>query len=70
MDFSMAKLSEWELWAIATKFDADFGDEAAIQAAFKADAMLERNDPVGYQAWLAIIDLIHRLDRDAPAVVH
>ncbi len=66
----MAKLSEWELWAIASKFDADFGDEAAIHAALKADAMLERNDREGYQVWLAIIDLIHRLDRDAPAVVH
>lgn len=26
----MAKFSEWELWAVVTKFDADFGDEAAI----------------------------------------
>lgn len=48
-------LSDWELWAVANKLIADHGADAAIQAALKADEMLERADFDGQQVWLAVL---------------
>jgi hypothetical protein len=54
-------LEEIDIWCSAHLFNKRYGDEAALFAAMRADALLEEGDPEGCRAWqriqLAIISL-------------
>jgi hypothetical protein len=55
-----------DIWRSANLLIKQFGDQAELQAAMKADEMLERNDPAGISAWKNVIDAIRELKRDKP----
>lgn len=54
-------ISDWELWACARQQIAHYGDEAAIAAAMRADALLTDGDLDGQRTWLAILQRIDQL---------
>ena len=43
------------------------GDEAAIQAAYQADAMLDKADLDGAAVWRRIVAVINELQQEEPA---
>ncbi len=47
-----------------------YGAEATVQAAMRADALLEEGDLDGRATWKRILDAIERLQVKAPAEVH
>jgi hypothetical protein len=57
----MPILSDWELWACANETLKQHGEEAALSAATRADALLEKGDQDGVHNWLLIIDRIEQL---------
>ena len=54
-------ISDWELWACAHQQIERYGDEAAIAAAMRADALLAEGDLDGQRTWLAILQRIDQL---------
>jgi hypothetical protein len=44
-----------------------YADDAALQAAMRGDALLEKGDLDGMLVWQAIISAIRRLQAEAPA---
>lgn len=55
--------SDLDIYRSAHALIQQHGDEAAIQAAYRADAMLDRGDLDGQRVWLRILravkDLLH-----------
>ncbi len=61
-------MTDWEIWACAAKLRAEHGElGGSIQAAMRADAMLEQNDHAGYYVWTRIMVCIPELGRLADA---
>ena len=60
-------ISEIDVYRSAKLFIEQHGDEAAIQAAMKADAMLDRGDLDGAAVWRTIGAAINELLREEPA---
>lgn len=58
-------LSDWELWACAQQQLAQHGDDAAFQAAIRADELLSVGDMAGHRNWVAICERIAELNRTA-----
>lgn len=57
-------MTEWEIWACATKLRADHGDlDGSIQAAMRADDLLEAGDIDGYGVWIRIMGCIAKLSK-------
>jgi len=54
-------ISDWELWACARQQIEHYGDEAAVAAAMRADALLADGDLDGQRTWLAILQRIDGL---------
>jgi len=54
-------ISDWELWACARQQIEQYGDEAAVAAAMRADALLADGDLDGHRTWLAILQRIEQL---------
>ena len=54
-------MTDWELWACANQMLVQHGDDAAVQAAFRADALLEADDRSGHAVWCAIVSRIEQL---------
>ena len=59
--------SEIDVYRSAKLFIELHGDEAAIQAACQADAMLNRGDLDGAVVWRRIVAVINDLQREEPA---
>lgn len=57
----MSVLSDWELWACARAQVDQHGDDAAVHAAMRSDALLASSDLDGHRAWLSILDRIRHL---------
>ena len=53
--------SEIDVYRSAKLFIEQHGDEAAIQAAYQADAMLDRGDLDGAAVWRRIVAAINEL---------
>ena len=51
-------ISDWELWACAHQQIEQYGDEAGVAAAMRADAFLADGDLEGQRTWLAILQRI------------
>jgi hypothetical protein len=47
-----------------------FGDDAAIQAALRADHLLDQGDPAGCRLWKAIVEATKELQKDRPDPGH
>ena len=54
-------MDERDIWRSARVLLDQYGLDAAIQAAMKADAMLERGDLKGAAVWRRIIEAINAL---------
>lgn len=63
-------LSDWELWAVANKLISEHGESAAIEAALKADEMLERADFDGQRVWLSVLRRIAELIETPSGTAH
>lgn len=59
--------SEIDVYRSAKLFIEQHGDEAAIQAAYQADAMLDKGDLDGAAVWRRIVAVINELQREEPA---
>ncbi len=59
-------LSEWELWACANRTIQDYGFDAPIRAAMRADKLLERGDLDGAAAWRSILRRINDILGQSP----
>ena len=65
-------MTDWELWACANMMRERHGEDAAIHAAQRADALLAQGDQLGTAVWLRIVERIGSLgpDRAAGATEH
>ena len=61
-----ANVSDREIWQAANIMIKRFGKEAAIQAALRADELLDAGDVDGAATWRAIIRAIDQLQQDKP----
>lgn len=59
-------MNEIDIWRSAQLFLEKHGDEAALFAAMRADALLEEGDPEGCRAWQRIQLAIISLQRKTP----
>ena len=60
--------SKLDVYRSAKLFIDQHGDEAAIQAAYQADAMLDKGDLDGAAVWRRIVAAINEIQRAEPAV--
>ncbi len=57
-----------EIYAVASIYIRDHGDDAVIEAAMRADALLDAGDLDGRNVWLRVIEAIKVLSRpDRPS---
>ena len=63
-----AMTSEIDVYRSAHALIQRHGEGAAIQAAMKADAMLDKGDLDGAAVWRRIVAAINELQREEPAV--
>ena len=65
-------VSEIDVYRSASLLVKQYGTEAPIEAAMKADAMLEKGDLDGQAVWLRILtavrELLSRASRDGEAI--
>ncbi len=59
-------MNELDIWRSAQLFVKKHGDDAAIFAAMRSDALLEEGDPEGSRAWQRIQLAIITLQRKQP----
>ncbi len=63
-------ISKIDMYRAASLLVKCHGDDAPIQAAMKADAMLEKGDLGGYAAWKRIVKAVEELlSKERPAGV-
>ena len=56
-----------DIWRSANVLVKQHGEDAPIQAAMQADAMLEKGDLDGYAVWKRIIRAVEELQTAAPS---
>ena len=59
-------IAEIDIWRSANLMVREHGEDAALEAAQRADAMLERGDVDGCAVWKRILRAIEELQRDVP----
>ena len=59
--------SDLDIYRSANALVKRHGQDAPIEAARRADAMLERADLDGYAVWKRILHAVEALRRDSPA---
>ncbi len=60
--------SEIDVYRSAKLYIDQHGEAAAIEAAMKADAMLDKGDLDGAAVWRQIVAAVNDIQRDEPAV--
>ncbi len=69
----MTRIADFDVYRSANLLVKQHGDEAPIEAAMKADAMLEKGDLDGQRVWLRILAVVNELLDTRPgdvAAVH
>ncbi len=66
----MALLSELDIWRAANLLISQHGPDAEIEAARKADLMLERGDRDGQLVWMRIMRAITALQSERSWPLH
>jgi hypothetical protein len=56
-----------DVWAAALLMVKRYGDDAMLEAAQRADQLLEDGDMAGCETWHRILNAIERLQATAPA---
>ena len=59
-------VEEIEIWRAAKQFVERYGEDAGIEAAMRADAMLEAGDLEGQRVWQRILKAVDELRRTEP----
>jgi len=59
-------IAEIDIWRSANLMVREHGEDAALEAAQRADAMLERGDMDGCAVWKRILKAIEELQREVP----
>ncbi len=59
-------ISDLEIYRAANTLVKCYGEDAEIEAAMRADAMIERGDPEGLAVWKRILRAVDELQRDKP----
>lgn len=59
-------IPEVDVWRAAAAMVKRFGADAAVQAALRADELLEAGDAEGASTWRAIVRAIGELQRHRP----
>lgn len=59
-------MDEIDTWRAAAEMMRQHEEDAALEAALKADAHLEKGDMEGFRAWKRIVDAINTLERSEP----
>jgi hypothetical protein len=60
-------ISDRDVWAAALLMLKRFGNDAMLEAAARADELLENGDMIGSETWHRILNAIERLQAKAPA---
>ncbi len=60
--------SDIDIYRTANVLIREHGEDAPIQAAMRADAMLEKGDLDGYAVWKRILRAVEELQRAGPGV--
>jgi len=60
-------ISDRDVWAAALLMLKRFGNDAMLEAAVRADELLENGDMIGSETWHRILNAIERLQAKAPA---
>jgi hypothetical protein len=60
-------IPERDIWAAALLMVKRYGNDAMIEAAARADQLLEEGDMAGSETWHRILNAIERLQAPAPA---
>ncbi len=60
-------LSETDIWRAAMAMVKRYGVVAMLEAAARANQLLEEGDPAGAATWHRILDAIERLQAQQPA---
>jgi hypothetical protein len=60
-------IAERDIWAAALLMVKRYGDAAMIEAAQRADELLDAGDMAGCETWHRILNAIERLQATAPA---
>jgi hypothetical protein len=60
-------ISDRDVWAAALLMVKRYGDDAMLEAASRADELLENDDMAGAETWHRILNTIERLQAKAPA---
>lgn len=63
-------IEEWEIWACANQVLANYGEDAELHAARRADELLEAGDMEGHFTWLRILRRIRQLSAPPPGRLH
>ncbi len=61
-----AVVEEIEVYRAANQLIQRYGQDAEIEAAKQADAMIEAGDPEGLAVWKRILRAVDELQRDRP----
>jgi hypothetical protein len=59
--------SDRDVWAAALAMVNRYGDDAMLEAAARADDLLENGDMAGCDVWHRILNAIQRLQASVPA---
>ena len=59
-------ISDLDIWRSANELIKQFGDTADIEAATRADALLNKGDLEGQRIWLRILTAIDELQKVLP----
>ena len=60
-------ISDGDVWQAALLIVKRYGDDAMLEAAARADKLLEDGDSLGAETWHRILNAIERLQAKAPA---
>jgi len=63
-------MDEIDLWRSAALMVQQHGEDAAIQAAIRSDALLDQGDVEGSRVWRKIVGIINWLDVEKPDSGH
>lgn len=56
-------ISDLDVWRSANELIKQFGDTAEIEAAARADALLDKGDHDGQRVWLRILKAINEMQK-------
>jgi triphosphoribosyl-dephospho-CoA synthetase len=60
-------IDDRDVWQAAVLIVKRYGDDAMLEAAARADKLLEDGDSLGAETWHRILNAIERLQAKAPA---